>query len=141
MSFLSSLTLVLFPSHAPCPPTIPTPHYRHPYTPSISSSAQEHRNDIRNDGLLAKDKCTHSLSIDMTPINRPSSLLGSTSTTRATGLAFLLLITMLLAQAPSSVNAHIRMASPLPLRAPNHPDYDESSFDYSMTNPLLEDGS
>lgn len=48
---------------------------------------------------------------------------------------------LMLAQAPVSVNAHIKMITPPPLRGENNPQYDWSSYDYSMTNPLLEDGS
>lgn len=63
-----------------------------------------------------------------------SSLLVSPTTAALLGL-------LMLAEGPHAVNAHIKMLQPPPLRGENNPQYDFSGFDYSMTNPLLEDGS
>jgi hypothetical protein len=46
----------------------------------------------------------------------------------------------MIAAASTCVQAHMKLSYPPPLRGETNPDYDYSSYDYSMTNPLEVDG-
>ena len=47
----------------------------------------------------------------------------------------------LLAAFAGLASAHIEMASPPPLRSKSNPNTPENLIDYSMTSPLISDGS
>ncbi len=43
-------------------------------------------------------------------------------------------------QGPSTVQAHMKLLNPPPLRGENNKFYSWENYDYSMTNPLNADG-